>query len=121
MKIPNFKEWSELTFSLKSRERALKLLGCHPGFSSKLHEPCWECKGTATVQVAFGPYDYSDEVCHICTGDGFLAKGCLKSSWQVLKDKEKEEAAKEKQIATELKRIKAKLTSKEVAFLEMYL
>jgi hypothetical protein len=119
MKTPNFTKWFKETRPYKGKENILRHRQGRSLPSS--HEFCWRCKGEGALKVACGPYDYNDEDCTICSGQGFILKGLARQHWEHLKELERQDAAKEKQITSELKRIKAKLTSKEVAFLEMYL
>ena len=86
-------------------------------FHPKSEEPCWRCKGEGGCYIACGPYDSDWETCDVCKGTRTLTKIYYKNWYNEFKEKEKARKLKERIIAKELKRIKAKITRKELEFL----
>jgi len=119
----NYKTWllDLFPFSAYGKENqylaALKNAKKAPGFLVTHHEPCWRCKSLGEVSVAFGPYDYSEETCTLCKGSKYLSKDWCKTNFQASLRRIKEKRAAQKIVTKELKRIKSKLTKKELAFL----
>jgi hypothetical protein len=86
-------------------------------FVPKYDEPCFRCKGKGGYNVACGPYDSDWETCDRCKGSGVILKSVYKTWYNDYKEDEKARKLKEDIILKELKRIKAKITKKELEFL----